>query len=92
MATLRAKVTSKGQITLPKALRRTLSINTGDRLEFSVSDANTISVRKQRTAGSSAGCARKFIKLGMKPVSASDMDEGIRQHMMKKYGIKKEAE
>lgn len=92
MEMLRAKVTSKGQITLPKALRRSLSINTGDRLEFSISDANTISVRKQRTAGSSAGCARKFIQPGMKPVSIEEMDKGIRQHMMQKYRIKKDAE
>ena len=31
-----ATVTSKGQVTLPVAVRRALSISTGDRLEFTV--------------------------------------------------------
>ena len=88
---LKAKVTSKGQITLPKDLRRSLSINTGDRLEFTVSDNNTISIRKQGKPGSSAGCARRYVESGIKGVPMEIMDEGIRKHMLAKHGIEKKA-
>ena len=91
MAVLKAKVTSKGQITLPKDLRRCLSINTGDRLEFTVSDNNTISIRKQGKPGSSAGCARRFVESGITGVPLETMDEGIRRRILAKHGSGKKA-
>ena len=36
--------------------------------------------------GSSAGCAKRFIKPGMEPVSVEDMDAGIRSMMHSKFG------
>ena len=35
-----AKVTSKGQVTIPSEIRRTLDIKSGDRLLFETPDAN----------------------------------------------------
>ena len=43
---LQAKVTSKGQVTLPKQLRTKLAIRSGDRLEFALDKPDRISVRK----------------------------------------------
>jgi len=37
-----ATVTSKGQVTLPSAVRRALSIRQGDRLMFTISDHKVI--------------------------------------------------
>jgi antitoxin PrlF len=34
-----AKVTSKGQVTIPQAIRRALAIETGDRVVFELSEA-----------------------------------------------------
>ena len=59
MGVLQAKVTTKGQITLPKAVREQLSIRTGDWIEFSV---NEVKLRRMQPAGSSAGCAQAFLK------------------------------
>ncbi|MEE8271030.1 MAG: AbrB/MazE/SpoVT family DNA-binding domain-containing protein [Alphaproteobacteria bacterium] len=39
-----AKVTSKGQITLPKAIRDALGVGTGDRVEFLVEPDGTVTV------------------------------------------------
>jgi len=36
--------------------------------------------------GSSAGCAKLFVKPNMEPVSVEDMDEGIRSMMQSKFG------
>ena len=77
MKTLRAKVTSKGQLTLPKELRDSLAIKTGDQIEFTLESPGKIALRKQRAAGSSAGCGRPFLKTDKKPVSLADMDRAI---------------
>lgn len=37
---MRAKITSKGQITIPKAIRDELNVKPGDSLEFTVSDGH----------------------------------------------------
>ena len=85
MTTLQAKVTSKGQITLPKQLRTKLAIRSGDRLEFELEKPDRISVRKKRAPGSSAGCGNRFIRRKTKAVTLEDMDAGIRKAISQKY-------
>lgn len=85
MSILQAKVTSKGQVTLPKQIRESLTIRTGDRVEFSVDPSNKISLRKKGGFGSSAGCAKHLAKPGVKSLSDQEIDEAIRGHMRKKY-------
>jgi len=85
MTTLQAKVTSKGQITLPKQLRTKLAIRSGDRLEFEMDKPDRISVRKKRAPGSSAGCGRRFISRRKKLVTVEDMNAGIRKAISQKY-------
>ena len=85
MTTLQAKVTSKGQVTLPKQLRSRLAIRSGDRLEFTMDKPDRISVRKKRAPGSSAGCAKRFIRKKRKAVTVEEMDAGIRQAMSQKF-------
>ncbi|MBT5903705.1 MAG: AbrB/MazE/SpoVT family DNA-binding domain-containing protein [Opitutaceae bacterium] len=85
MTTLQAKVTSKGQVTLPKQLRTKLAIRSGDRLEFALDKSDQISVRKKRAPGSSAGCGRRFTSRKRKAVTVEDMDAGIRKAMSRKH-------
>lgn len=85
MATLQAKVTSKGQVTLPKQLRRKLAIRSGDKLEFTLDRPDRISVRKKRAPGSSAGCGKQFLKGKWQPVSTDEMDEAIRLAISRKH-------
>lgn len=42
-----ATLTSKGQITIPKSVRESLGLRTGDRLEFDVQDDGSVRVRKR---------------------------------------------
>lgn len=84
MKLLRARVTSKGQVTLPKLLRDSLGIHEGDQIEFAIDSPTNASIRKLSAPGSSAGILRHLAK--DKPVSVEDMDEAIRRHMGKKYG------
>lgn len=48
MQTVEATVTSKGQITLPSALRRRLGLQTGSRVRFSMPDGGPIEVEPVR--------------------------------------------
>ena len=85
MAVLQATVTTKGQVTLPKSLRESLSIRAGDKLEFTLEAANQISVRKKRKSGSSQGCAQKFLKPGHLVLTDDQIKEAIGKHFQKKY-------
>lgn len=40
-----AKVTSKGQVTIPKQVRQRLQLGTGDRVEFVVQDTGAVLLR-----------------------------------------------
>lgn len=86
---MQAKVTSKGQVTLPKPLRTQLSIRSGDRLEFSLEKPDRISVRKKRAPGSSAGCGRRFLKKETPAVSVEEMDKAIGRAIRKKQSASK---
>lgn len=71
-----ATVTSKGQLTLPKAIRDRLHVNPGDTVEFVIEDSGQIHVR----AGSVdvrdlRGLLRKP---GRQPVTLDAMEEAIR--------------
>jgi len=83
MQLVRAKVTSKGQVTLPKTLRDTLGIHEGDHVEFAVEAPNNASIRKLAVSGSSAGALRHLAK--SKPLTVEEMNEAIQEHMRKKY-------
>jgi antitoxin PrlF len=85
MVSVQSKVTSKGQITLPKQIRKRLAIFPGDRLEFSLENSHTVSLRKKRTPGSSAGCGKRFLSQGPKPVNVEQMDSGISKYMVNKF-------
>ena len=44
--TVEAKVTSKGQVTLPRELRKRLGIETGSRIRFSMPSAGPVEVER----------------------------------------------
>ncbi len=83
MKLLRARVTSKGQVTLPKPLRDSLGIQEGDHVEFSVLSTNSASIRSFSEPCASAGVLRHLAK--EKTVTVEEMDEGIRLQTNKRY-------
>ena len=72
---MRAKVTSKGQITLPKLLRETLSVHKGDHMEYTVHPNGEAEVRKLKETHSSAGILKHLAK--KTPVTVEEMNEAI---------------
>lgn len=71
-----ATLTSKGQLTLPKAIRERLRLQPGDAVDFVVAPDGEIYVRAGRIdVGELRGMLRKP---GRKTVTLGEMDDAIR--------------
>jgi antitoxin PrlF len=71
-----AKLTSKGQITIPRDVREALGLKTGDRVAFEIRDDGTVVVEPQSVdlltlAGS--------VQSPVKGVTLDDMERAIRK-------------
>ena len=74
-----ATLTSKGQITIPKAVRNSLHLHAGDKIEFVITENKEAFFRPvTRKVDDVFG---RLYKPGRKPVSIDKMDAGIRQKM-----------
>jgi len=69
-------VTTKGQVTIPKAVRDELGLKEGDRVAFRVLEDGTVIVEPETTEFSDL---RGILKPKRKGVSISDMDKAIRK-------------
>ncbi len=70
-----SKLTSKGQITVPKAVRETLGLSPGDRVRFVVRDDGTVTVEAESIDLRSLRGAFK----ASRPVSLEQMEQAIRR-------------
>jgi len=85
MSSLQATVTSRGQITLPKALRELLTLNAGDQVDFTLDSTGRIVMEKPSQAGSSTGCGRQYLNKAQKTISASQMKSAVRQSAARRF-------
>jgi len=75
-----ATLTSKGQITVPKTVRRTLGLTRGDGVEFTVQKGQ-VRLRAIKPARSSSGILHRFLPAGWTAPTVEEMDEGIARHL-----------
>lgn len=79
-----AKLTAKGQITIPKKVREHLSCSTGDRIDFQIEDDGSVRIeRRTRDFRELRGLLHRE---GQRTVTVEEMDEGIRRRMAEKFG------
>ena len=71
---MQATITSKGQITLPKALREQLHLSAGDRVEFIVDEDNVVRMLPRLASITNL---RGILPKPPQPVSLDQMDEAI---------------
>lgn len=71
---MQATITSKGQITLPKALRDRLNLAAGDRVEFILEENNVVRMVPRTT---SITRLKGMLPKPKRPVSLEAMDEAI---------------
>jgi AbrB family looped-hinge helix DNA binding protein len=73
-----AKLTAKGQITLPKSVREALGLSTGDRVAFVEDSGGFRLVPANRDIRELRGM---LFRKGRKPVTVEDMDAAIRKRV-----------
>ena len=78
-----ATLTTKGQVTIPKAVREHLGVDTGDRLSFVVQDDGTVVVRPMTRHVRDLGGL--LHRAGRRSVSLREMDAGVAARMRAKY-------
>lgn len=72
-------LTKKGQVTIPKAVRDSLGLHPGDKLEFVITDSGEAFVRPvTKRVDDVFG---RLHKAGKKSVSIEEMDAAIRRKM-----------
>jgi antitoxin PrlF len=77
-----AKVTSKGQITVPKEVRKALKLQPGDRVDFYRNlDGDFVLVAKNRSIRDLEGCVPKLDH----PVSIEEMNKAIAAAAVEEY-------
>ena len=70
-----ATLTSKGQVTIPKAIRESLRLHAGDKVEFVITENKEALLRPiTRKVDDVFG---RLHKTGRKPISVGKMDNGI---------------
>ena len=79
-----ATLTTKGQVTIPKAVRDHLKLETGARLDFVIEDDGTVVVKPvTRHVRELAGLLHRP---GRRRVTVREMDEAIGAHLRKGVG------
>jgi AbrB family looped-hinge helix DNA binding protein len=69
-----SKITSKGQITVPKAVRETLALQPGDRMSFIIHDDGTVTVEAETIDLQSL---RGIVKSDGRHVTVEQMNQAI---------------
>lgn len=75
-----SKLTSKGQVTVPEAIRQRLRLDTGDRLEWRIDEGGTVVVRR---VGGSLDDLQGLLGEAPRQVSVEEMDEAVRSKLRK---------
>jgi antitoxin PrlF len=71
-----AKLTSKGQVTIPKEVRKALGLRTGDRLVFRLHQDGTAVIKAEKV---SLNSLRGAVRTKIKGVTLEAMNDAIRR-------------
>ena len=78
-----ATVTTKGQVTIPKSVRNALLLNTGDRIEFVLTDRKEAIIRPiSKKVDEVFGILHKT---GRKAVSVKKMNDSIKKRIKDRF-------
>ena len=79
-----ATLTSKGQVTIPLAIRRKLGLETGDSLVFECREGGA-ELRPLRGRMTSFGVLHKYLPKGWRAPTVEQMNDGIGRLLAEKY-------
>lgn len=76
-------LTSKGQLTLPKAIRDQMSLDAGSKLDFTLREDGTLTARPMRSVSSLFGIVKR--PPGVGPATLQDLKNARGEHVTEKY-------
>lgn len=80
---MKTTLTSKGQMTLPNAVRVQLGLEAGDQLIVSIVDPDTIMLK--RRSGAPLSSLRGMLARPSQALTVEEMDQGIAAHLGDKH-------
>ena len=78
-----ATLTTKGQVTIPKKIRESLKLHTGDKIEITLTTNREAIIRPISKKVDDVFC--KLHKSERKPVSVKDIDKAIKTRMKSQF-------
>ena len=78
-----ATLTTKGQVTIPKKIRESLKLHTGDKIEITLTAKREAIIRPISKKVDDVFC--KLHKPDRKPVSIEDIDNVIKNRIKRKF-------
>ena len=78
-----ATLTTKGQVTIPKEIRESLKLHTGDRIEITLTAKREAIIKPISKKVDDIFC--KLHKPNRKPVPLEDIDKSIKKRMKSKF-------
>ncbi len=84
---MQTTLTSKGQMTLPSAVRARMGLVAGDQFLVTLVDADTIILKRPSVAPSPS--LRGLLKPPQKPLTLEEMGAGIAAHLKAKHAPRK---
>ncbi len=79
-----AKITSKGQVTIPKKIREKMNLQSGDKVQFKVNEKGDATMHHfSRSITERAGSLQKYAK--KEPVSIEEMNEAVKKMAVERF-------
>jgi len=78
-----ATLTTKGQVTIPKKIRESLKLHTGDKIEITLTAKREAIIRPISKKVDDVFC--KLHKSGRKPVSVEEINKAIKNRMKNQF-------
>jgi AbrB family looped-hinge helix DNA binding protein len=81
---VKARITSKGQITIPKRVRDDLGLTTGDHVDFVAEGRDGYAIRPIRAASSTQAICDRLVKPGVR-ASVNDMKRAVAAAVARRF-------
>ena len=78
-----AKITTKGQVTIPKDVREALNLNAGDKIEIIVQESSEALIRPVIKKVDDMFC--KLKKSNQQAISVNKMNHAVKQRLIGKF-------
>jgi AbrB family looped-hinge helix DNA binding protein len=77
-----SRISSKGQVTIPEEIRRQYHLQSGEQVEWEVTDHGTVELRK---AGGSLDDLTRILARPEKAMTIEQMDRAVEAHLRRKH-------